>query len=265
MLNLASQSYQMFYTLSKALLFLIQPTVWLMVLILLAFFHYSVRWRKKFKLMSLGLFVIFGNPMLYREAIKSLEYPRTELKQASYQHGIVLGGYGEFNSQSRGLELFGSADRLTMALALYKQGSIQTILLSSGVHEEGHPEQNESRIAKEYLIATGVDPNDILSEENSWNTHQNALMTAELIGLKPGEERKGKDLLITSAFHMNRAIACFEKQGIYARPYPVDFIYDDEPSAWSSSLLPSIKVLMDWQVPIKEWVGTAVYRLKGYI
>ncbi|NNK80284.1 MAG: DUF218 domain-containing protein, partial [Flavobacteriales bacterium] len=71
--------------------------------------------------------------------------------------------------------------------------------------------------------------------------------------------------LITSAFHMKRAIACFEKQGVRVKPYPVDYYSDDDPVSWSYYVVPSLRTAIDWQIPIKEKVGWIVYKLKGYL
>ena len=250
----------MFYTLSKALLFIIQPSFWLFCLVVLSFISRSSIKRKRLRWLAFGLFLFFGNNFLYEKVISTLEWNKTPLANESYEYGVILGGYGEYNTIGEGIELFRSADRLTEAVALYGEGKINKLLISSGVHEEGHPEHNEAKITSDLLMRMGIPQSDIVLEQNSWNTYQNAMMTKELLG-----ERDTEILLITSAFHMNRAKACFEKQGFKVVPYPVDFIADNEPRDWTWYVIPSFRTLTEWQIPLKEWVGTIVYRTKGYL
>lgn len=250
----------MFYTLSKALLFLIQPTIWLLVLVVLGFRTRSRIKRKRYVWSAVFLFMIMGNSFLYEQVIEGMEW--SPQKKAHHEVGILLGGYGEYNSQHEGLEFFRTADRLTETAALYHEGLLEKILISSGVHEEGHPEWNESKISKDYLMRIGIPDKDILVEDRSWNTYQNALESKRLLD---SLGFSSTPMLITSAFHMKRAMACFKKQGLECVPYPVDYIYDEEPGSFFSYLVPSLGIMMAWQIPIKEWVGMQVYRLKGYL
>lgn len=249
----------MFYTLSKALLFLLQPTIWMMALLLIALVTRSKRKRKRLLFGSLLLFIVFGNSLLFDRCLRMIEYDELPSARATFEYAVVLGGYGEYNTRSENIEFFRSADRLTEAIALYQEGRVQRIVLSSGVHEDGHPEWNEAEISKDYLVRAGVPSSDIILEDRSWNTHENAFYTSQII------DKGASTVLITSAFHMNRALACFEKQGLRVTPYPVDFMTDDDPVNISYVLIPSLRTAMEWQVIIKEQVGILVYRLKGYI
>ena len=67
---------------------------------------------------------------------------------------------------------------------------------------------NEARIAKRMLISLGVNPNDIYIEDKSLNTEQNAKFTAILLK----KHHFKKPILITSAFHMVRAVQHFRKR-----------------------------------------------------
>ncbi len=251
----------MFYTLSKALLFLIQPSVWLLALVILGLLTRSRRRRKRYAMSALLLFLILGNEVLYEKAMKAMEWPPVE-KAEYHETAVLLGGFGEYNTQRNGIELFRTSDRLTETAALYHEGRIGKILLSSGVHEEGHPEWNEALISKTYLVRIGIPEADIFVEDASWNTYENAVHSGHLLdslGMSPPY------LLVTSAFHMKRAMACFVKQELQCTAYPVDYIYDDEQRGISSYLLPSMDIMIEWQIPMKEWVGMQVYRLRGYI
>lgn len=179
-----------------------------------------------------------------------------------YELAIVLGGYGEFNERAQRMELYAGADRLTEGMALYEQGAVNRLMISSGVHEDDHPEWKESIITEVFLERCGIDTEDLILESDSWNTYQNAVGCKELIdSLGIGE----KVLLITSAYHMPRASACFRKAGIDHQVYPVDYMTDLEPMGILDATTPTVRLMSDWSFLLKEWMGLLVYWMKGYL
>ncbi len=67
--------------------------------------------------------------------------------------------------------------------------------------------------------ALGIAHDRITAEEQSRNTIENAVFSRLLAHPKPGE----RWLLVTSAFHMPRAIAAFRAAGFAVEAYPVDW------------------------------------------
>jgi uncharacterized SAM-binding protein YcdF (DUF218 family) len=67
-------------------------------------------------------------------------------------------------------------------------------------------------------------------------------------------------LLVTSAWHMPRALATFRKAGWIVTPYPVDFRTGTETPWTEYSLANGAK---KWQLALHEWVGLLAYRLAG--
>ena len=74
-----------------------------------------------------------------------------------------------------------------------------------------------------------------------------------------------KFLLVTSAFHMKRAEACFAKTGLQFDAFRVDFHIDDDDYDLGTYILPSLSSFMTWQLLIKEWIGISVYWIRNYI
>ena len=103
-------------------------------------------------------------------------------------------------------------------------------------------------------------------ETEAKNTRENALFSHRTL------EENGyvdfpstKILLITSAFHMKRAKACFVKTGLYPDTFPTDY-YSSSPNLTSKSLIePSIHSISIWHILVKEWVGILAYQMAGYI
>lgn len=153
------------------------------------------------------------------------------------------------------------ADRFTQALLLYKEKKLKKILISGGdLKLVSRPIQSEGKLAAEFLIKCGVKPSDIILENRAVNTYQNAKFTAELIRKNyPGQ----KYILLSSASHLPRAIACFEKQGFRITPFGTDYMSKKRRFLWIQ-LIPSGYALDDAQTLMHEWVGFLIYKLMGY-
>ncbi|MEZ5304442.1 MAG: YdcF family protein [Verrucomicrobiales bacterium] len=98
-------------------------------------------------------------------------------------------------------------------------------------------------------------------ESGSRNTRENAANTAALLG---GEAKTARCLLVTSAFHMRRAMACFECVGLDCQPFATDH-RGGSPGRFSPAyLIPDPSGFSTWQLFVKEWAGMLVYRIIGY-
>ncbi|TIU18533.1 MAG: YdcF family protein, partial [Mesorhizobium sp.] len=79
--------------------------------------------------------------------------------------------------------------------------------------------EGDAETAPRLFAALGVTADRLILENRSRNTYENAVFTRELVTPKPGETW----LLVTSAFHMPRAKALFDKAGFATVPWPVDY------------------------------------------
>ena len=89
-------------------------------------------------------------------------------------------------------------------------------------------------------------------EAGSRTTRENARQVAALLGPRCQEPW----LLVTSAWHMPRAMIEFESVGCRVTPYPVDFRTGTS-TAWTDYAL--ARSLLLWQTALHEWLGWAVY------
>ncbi len=175
---------------------------------------------------------------------------------------LLLGGYGRYGHQKKSLELNEAADRIAESLALYHSKKIKKIIVLSGASSSAFPEQKEANLSKSYLLKCGVKDKDILVDSSSLNTFQNAENAKQII---EKNNLKGPFYLITSAFHMRRAKACFDNQNINTIPLATDYYSTVETFDLEYHLLPNTQTLVDWKIIFKEIVGYWVYDLKGYI
>ncbi len=116
---------------------------------------------------------------------------------------------------------------------------------------------NQSLVAERLLLDAGIDPSRIRFERRSLNTCENARMSFELVRPTPGE----RWLLVTSAFHMPRAMGCFQTVGWSVIPYPTDYKQRREFGPLTTVLPDNLSRL---DLAAHEWGGLVYYRLRGY-
>jgi uncharacterized SAM-binding protein YcdF (DUF218 family) len=207
--------------------------------------------------------LFFTNPFIGNVALTVLEGKPQVAAKSNYEVGIVLTGMLYPSSHASGLIQFHDAtDRIIEALRLYKKGAINKILITGGSGSIKYNQFVESEILQSLCVEMGVPPSSIIFESASKNTYQNAVNTMGILRGKGLDKRRL--LLITSAFHMNRAAACFEKQGVKFDEYRVDI--RTEPIMFDlPSMVPDSNVLGMWKIITSELSGVMIYKLVGYI
>lgn len=258
----------MFFILSKLLLFLINPLVWVLSGLLLAKFLRNAKWKKYSLTVSILILLFFSNKFLSNQVIKAWETQTITLSsiETPYDIGILLSGYARnanfLLNDDYFFELGGGANRLTQTIELYRLGKIKKILISGGSATILTKTFSESENTKVFLMRLGIPESDILIESKSRNTYENAFYTKQFL---EQEKLQGqKLLLITSAFHIFRAEKCFKKVGLTVTPFSVDW-HSRSLFFHPEDLIPTTSAIDDWKLLIKEWIGVVVYRLKGYL
>ena len=114
-----------------------------------------------------------------------------------YDVGILLGGSLRSYDQEFGRPVYSqSVDRLLQTIALYKSGKVKKILLSGGSGSVTRPNERESEIILKVLLQTGIPENDIIIENTSRNTYENAIYTAEILKKRDQEKITSLDFLV---------------------------------------------------------------------
>jgi uncharacterized SAM-binding protein YcdF (DUF218 family) len=254
----------MFFILSKVLYFLIVPLNWVAGLLIYTIFGKSSKWKKRCRNFAVILLLFFCNHFIFNLVINAWE---TEVKPVTsletYDIGIILGGYSNFEIYPRDRYNFSkSANRLTQALELYKKGLIKKMLLTGGSGSILLDDRSEALEVESFLLTMGVPKEDIILEPDSRNTHENAVFTKAILDR---DYPNAKCLMITSAFHMRRSKACFEKEKVVFTPFSTDVIAEKNRITPNSIFFPNRDGFWRWEMLIKEWVGYVVYWLRGYI
>jgi uncharacterized SAM-binding protein YcdF (DUF218 family) len=177
---------------------------------------------------------------------------------------VVLGGsVAEKWPPGTGVRPDRAFGRLYRGIRLFREGKAELLVFSGGVlpwmEEAGYPPESELM----WVLAhqQGIGSEDVLLESRSRNTHENALYTAQL--LRKRDIRKV--LLVTSARHMVRAMACFREQGLRPVPAPTDYLTDPRGSRTVLDYLPDARHLYYTTLALKEYLGLAYYYLRGWI
>lgn len=175
---------------------------------------------------------------------------------------VVLGGgfEGAINLVRGGYELNSSGDRMVETAILARRFPTAKVIVSGGTGELFLEGEGDAATAPRLLTALGVTADRLILENKSRNTYENAVFTKELVTPKPGETW----LLVTSAFHMPRAKALFDRAGFATVPWPVDYrtsgkegigLFRDNPA----------DSLQATTMAIREWIGLIAYWLSGRI
>jgi uncharacterized SAM-binding protein YcdF (DUF218 family) len=150
-----------------------------------------------------------------------------------------------------------SAERLTAPVGLLLRFPKARLVFTGGAAVVAHGSPfTEAGMAKRFWRDMGLNQDNVLYEDRSSNTYENAVYTRNLVKPKSGE----RWLLVTSAMHMPRAVGAFRRAGFPVISYPVN--YRTNGSLWSVSM-PSnkLRALQLVDEATHEWLGLAVYWL----
>lgn len=237
------------------------PFMWVVYLIVAALFG-PERMRRNFLWSLLFLVLILTNGALVNEAMLWWERkPVTFDDVPACDTGVLLTGFTHMTRLPVDrLHFNEGADRLIHTTRLYHEGKIKQIIVS-GAYKTLHNEVAEAPLIRQALINSGVPDSAIIMESESRNTHENAVNSARIINEYLPDSRI---MLITSAFHMRRAQACFEHEGVQPVIFPTDFRATNQPYTFEY-FVPSVEPIVYWHTLVKEWLGMLTYKIMGYI
>lgn len=253
----------MFFLFSKVLSFLISPLTWILLLILCGLLT-KLPNRKRFCLIfAMIVAYLFSNEFLLNEALRKWEVqPVSYEKMANADYAIVLGGFSNFNKEASRSQLSPSGDRIWQALQLYKQKKVKKIFITGGSGKLLRQEEIEADRIRDFLLTLKIPAADIVVESVSRNTHENALYTSEWLNKHDPE---ATCILVTSAWHMKRALGCFKKEGVKVIPYVTDVRSKERRYDIDVLLNPTAASMFSWEALIKEIVGYGTYWVAKYI
>lgn len=253
----------MFLFLSKTLDELATPLFWALALAaiaLVAVLRRVARAAAWALTAAFAVLYLFGVKPVSNALLRGLESSARRVTEQApsppYDAVVVLGGF--VNQGPEVPDYTEGIDRLFAAFDLLRTGRARHALLCGGRVSREEPSA-ESAILERQLEAWGIARERIVIDEQSRNTHQNAVEAARIVR----ERGWTRLLLVTSAFHFERAAGCFRREGLKFDALPVDFRSYD-PRRSSGSWLPRVEALNESTMALREYVGRVVYAFRGY-
>lgn len=166
---------------------------------------------------------------------------------------VLGGGLSPPNRRNPSPDLGRAADRYWHAFRLWRAGRAPEILISGGALPWTDASASEAEAAVDLLVDFGMPARRVLLEPGSLNTRQNADLSAEILRGRGAT----RILLVTSALHMRRALAHFERTGLEVIPAATDHEVADQPPGllrW----LPDSEALDGSRRALKEYLGHAL-------
>jgi uncharacterized SAM-binding protein YcdF (DUF218 family) len=254
----------MFFYLSKIFWFMTAPLNLLFLLLAaagLAAFLKRRRLSRGLLGAALLLFFVCGVSPAGYDLLVLLEarYP-PPARPAHVDGAVILGGsFYTHVTEARGVPaLNDNAERVLAAAQLARLYPRAEIIFSGGYGRlagKARPEASDVRL---FLDTYGIAAPRVRFEEKSRNTYENLKFARQAAQPLPGQ----RWLLVTSAWHMERAMRIAHKLGWDMTPWPVDY----RTTGHYRLLPPDCDILgrfYETQLALHELIGIAVYRMTG--
>lgn len=255
----------MFYYVSKIVWFFLTPsnalaTMAIAGLVLMWMGRHVAGWRLS-ALGSVGLLVAGLSPLG-----NALILPLEERFPAYVDDGTPIAGVvvigGTYDTEATNVHgqmaLNETGERIVALSDLARRYPHAKIVYAGGGSEFTPDTTPEATLVENTIAQLGLAADRVVYERKSLNTSENARFAKEIASPQPGE----RWLLVTSAFHMPRAVGVFRAAGFEVTAYPVDYR-----TAGANSLLRPFAFvgegLRRTDVAAKEWIGLGTYYLSG--
>ncbi len=184
-------------------------------------------------------------------------FPVPKLAGANIRHVVVLAGTERLPVSARTgrAEVSDAAERVIEGAALARSLPDASLWIVGGVTSRRSPLSDVDWTAALWR-RLGVPAQHIHIVRGTFDTCENAAGVA-------ARRLQGELLLVTSAMHMPRAVACFRVHGLAPVPYPVDYrnaAIERTGDLFQPDLLGNMERTGD---ALHEWLGLAIYRLQG--
>lgn len=236
------------------------PLVYILFFVILGLIMKSKRWKRGMYGVAVVLTLFFTNALLLDWVSEKWygKYDQPLPAGKTYEYGIVLGGYSNWDWKHERPEFSEIADRLLEGVQLHAKGIVRKLVIASDgsvILRDWNVISGNPRGMKAYLINMGIPAEDIIIEPKANNTHENATLTLELIG----EDLRNKpSVIITSSIHVPRSVLAFEQVGLHPDVYMTDLPTEIDRARFS--IWPSLGVVIGWRALLHEMVGYVAYK-----
>jgi uncharacterized SAM-binding protein YcdF (DUF218 family) len=255
----------LFFVISKTLGIMLLPTNFMIGLGLIGLMLLATRWRRlgsRLMIVSLALLAICAWSPLGKLLLYPLEtrFPAWDASNGAPDGIIVLGGPIDADlSVAHGTAVLSAAgDRIVATAALAHRYPRTRVLYTGGSANLLSNDAKEADFAADLFENLGIARSRLVMERSSRNTLENAEFSKALVNPKPGE----RWLMVTSAFHMPRAVGLFRKAGFSVEAYPVDWKLGRGAELFTFFNLAG-DGLSRTDTAVREWMGLFAYWAAG--
>jgi uncharacterized SAM-binding protein YcdF (DUF218 family) len=255
-----------FFVASKLVGALLQPASWIVIALAIVVLSMALGRRRLALWLGtalLGMLVMFSIVPLGDLMLQPIERRYPAHPALDRVDGILVLGGGEDARASLywgQMQLNDGAERYTAALELAQRFPQARLVFTGGsgaLRDLAGADVSEGAMAERFFLGLGVAPGRLLIEDRARNTAENARLSLALAN--PGPEEAW--VLVTSAFHMPRAMRSFEAAGWAGlTPWPVDYRTAALSDGIGWNLTRNLGVL---GIALREQVGQLAYRLSG--
>ena len=203
-----------------------------------------------------GVFYLLSTQLVSSMLMGSLERVYEQPPAPAGDVIVMLGGGATGDTPNMGEQgnlCASPASRLMAAAELYNRLHVPVLVSGGQVYADSGP---EAVIARRELMRLGVPESAILLEPDSLNTRQNAVFSGRILR----EQGLSRPVLVTSAFHMERSVLNFEKEGFQVTAYPADYRTNRQQIFHYNKLMPSTAALDDSVIVFREKLRYLVTR-----
>ena len=249
----------MIYLLKFGASWILPPGIFIFFLFMLAVYWWRKKGERRIAALLAGitmLFYLLCTGLVAERTMGWLESRYVPPKQPAGDVIVMLGG-GALpdvpDVSGEGALCAYPANRLLTVIRLQKMLDIPVLLSGGQVYKDTG---NEAQIARRMLTSLGVPEDKVLIEPNSINTNENAKFSIDLMR----KQGLSQPILVTSAFHMNRSVLAFSKQGMEVLPYPTDYQVGRKHELHYMKLSPQADALQMNVTVLRELLRTMVTR-----
>jgi uncharacterized SAM-binding protein YcdF (DUF218 family) len=200
-------------------------------------------------------------PLVTHLAARTLsnQYPPLAAPPADAEAIVVLSGCAHA-ADARGYAPQLCSDTLSrcfQGLQLHRQSGLP-IVVTGGIVKPSREIRSLGSLMRDFFVQAGIPPQDIIVEERSTTTYENAIECAKL------DAQFRHIVLVTDDRHMPRAAGCFRRAGFKVVAAPVRTDGGDLELS-PLLLIPTTRSASQLQATMHEWLGLVWYKLHGRI
>ena len=154
-----------------------------------------------------------------------------------------------------------SYGRCLHTVAIYKYLEGRPVIVCGGPSRRVVERTPVAEVMADMLTHFGVARDDIILDDESLSTYENAVNAAKLLR----DRNLKKTVLVTDSRHMPRAVMCLRKQGVQVIPAPSDYSTKKVDPPFYEMIVPSSGSLVASHKVFHEWLGMLWYWIHGRI